>query len=76
MTSDEIRLELFKIRKNGGNMSQIARDLEPPCSRQAISAVVDRAIASRRIAYAVSEVIGLDPRLVFPEYFSGKSNTV
>ncbi len=72
MTSDEIRLELFKKRKNGGNMAHIARNLEPPCSRQAVSAVVDRAIASRRIAAAVAVAIGYNPRIVFPEYFRKK----
>ncbi len=72
MTSDEIRLELFKIRKSGGNMSHIARNMKPPCTRQAISAVIDRAIASRRIALAVSATLGLDMRIVFPEYFSKK----
>ncbi len=75
MTSEEIRLELFKLRKSGVNMAQIARDLTPPCTRQAVSAVVDRQIASMRIAVAVSEAIGMEPRLVFPEYFRNKKNT-
>ncbi len=69
MTSDEIRLELFKIRKSGVNMSRIGRELEPPCSRQAVSAVVDRTLTSRRIMLAVSKAIGLDARIVFPDYY-------
>ncbi len=72
MTSDEIRLELFKIRKTGVNMSQIARELEPPCTRQAVSAVVDRTLTSRRIMLAVSKAIGRDARLVFPDYYRKK----
>ncbi len=72
MTSDEIRLELFKRRKNVGNMAHIARELNPPCRRQAIDGVVARTIVSRRIAMAVSDAIGLNPRVVFPEYFRKK----
>ncbi len=72
MTSDEICLELFKLRKNGGNMSYIARNMKPSCTRQAVSAVVHRTIAARRIAMAVSKAIGIEPRVVFPEYFMKK----
>ncbi len=72
MTSEEIRLELFKIRKSGVNMAQIGRDLEPPCTRQAVSAVVDRTLISKRIMLAVSEAIGLDARIVFPDYYTKK----
>ncbi len=70
MTSDEIRLELFKIRKTGVNMSQIGRDLDPPCSRQAVSAVVDRTLKSKRIMLAVSKAIGLDATVAFPDYYT------
>lgn len=69
MTSEEIRIELFKLRRSGTTMAWIGRSLDPPCTRQAVSATIDRSIASRRIAYAVSEAIGLDPEIVFPEYF-------
>ncbi len=72
MTSDEIRLELFKRRKDGGNMAQIGRSLDPPCSRQAVAGVVFRSIASRRIAVAVSAAIKRPTRVVFPEYFRKK----
>ncbi len=74
MTTEEIRIALFKLRKTGVNMARIARSLDPPCTRQAVSAVIDRQIASRRIAIAVSEAIGMEPRLVFPEYFKKKEN--
>ncbi len=72
MTSEEIRIELFRLRLSGVNMAQIARSLDPPCTRQAVSSVIDRAIASKRIMLAVSEAIGFDPRIVFPEYFKKK----
>ncbi len=72
MTAEEIRIALFKIRGTGVNMAQIGRSLDPPCTRQAVSAVVDRAIASRRIMKAVSAAIGFEPRLAFPEYFRKK----
>ncbi len=72
MTSEEIRIALFKLRGAGVNMAQIARSLDPPCTRQAIASVIKREIASRRIAVAISESIGMDPRLVFPEYFKKK----
>lgn len=74
MTSEEIRIELFKMRGAGINMAQIARSLKPPCTRQAVSSVIDRAIASKRIMLAVSEAIGHDPRIVFPEYYRKKEN--
>ncbi len=72
MTSEEIRIEIFKRRKSGVNMAQIARNLDPPCTRQAVAYVVDRQIASARIAQAISEAIEMDPRLVYPEYFRKK----
>ncbi len=72
MTSEEIRIALFKLKSTGVSMAQIARSLDPPCTRQAVASVIDRQIASRRIILAISEVIGLDPRLVFPEYFRKK----
>ncbi|MCP4695023.1 MAG: hypothetical protein GY859_43755 [Desulfobacterales bacterium] len=72
MTSEEIRIALFKLRGSGVNMAQIARSLDPPCTRQAISSVIERAIASRRIMLAVSDAINIDPRVVFPEYFKRK----
>lgn len=79
MTSDEIRLALYKIRKHGGSMAEIAQNVDPPCTRQAVSAVINRTATSRRIAGAVSEVLGFDMRIVFPEYFkkeSGKSGEI
>ncbi len=69
MTSEEIRIALFKLRGKGINMAVIARGLDPPCTRQAVSSTIDRQIASRRIAMAISDTIELDPMLVFPEYF-------
>ncbi len=72
MTTDEIRLALFKIRKEGGAMAHIGRDMDPPVSRQAVSAVIHRAIVSRRIAMEVARVLGMEARFVFPEYFSKK----
>ncbi len=69
MTSEEIRIELFKLRRTGVSMTRIGRELDPPCTRQAVAAVIDRQFASKRIALAVSEAIKMEPRVVFPEYF-------
>ncbi len=75
MTSEEIRIALFKLRGAGVNMAQIGRSLDPPCTRQAVASVIGRQIASRRIILAVSETIGMDPQLVFPEYFRKKKRS-
>ncbi len=72
MTSEEIRIELFKLRGSGINMVQIARSLNPPCSRQAVYQIIERTFISRRIMLAVSEALDLDPRVVFPEYYEKK----
>ena len=67
---EEIRIELFKRRKQGVSMTQIGRNLNPPCSRQAVSAVIDGEIVSRRIMEAIAASIERDERTVFPEYFA------
>ena len=74
MTSDEIMLELFLRRKKGISMTSIARGLNPPCSRQAVSGVINRATVSKRIMRAVAEAINEDVETVFPEYFAKKDD--
>ncbi|MEJ2725423.1 MAG: hypothetical protein P8175_12415 [Deltaproteobacteria bacterium] len=71
MTPEEIRIELFKRRKEI-NMAMIARDLG--CTRQAIGAVIDRKIVSRRIMEAVSNAIKRDKKYVWPEYYLKKTS--
>lgn len=71
MESDEIRLELFKIKKKL-NMSQIARSLNPPVTTTAVIRVVNREFVSIRIMEAVAAAIGQDKKYVFPEYFIKK----
>lgn len=72
MTSDEIRLELFKRRKKV-TMSSIARALDPPVTMQAIAGVIDRVMVSNRIMEAVANAIGRDKKYVFPDYFLKKT---
>lgn len=68
MESDEIRLELFKIKKKL-NMSQIARSLDPPVTTTAVIRVVNREFVSIRIMEAIAAAINHDKKYVFPEYF-------
>lgn len=68
MESNEIRLELFRIKKTL-NMSQIARSLDPPVTTTAVIRVVNREFVSIRIMEAISVAIGMDKKYVFPEYF-------
>lgn len=72
MTPEEIRRELFKIRKEL-NMSDIARSLDPPVSPQSIGRVIDRDFVSNRIMEAVATAIGRDKKYVFPDYFLKKT---
>ncbi len=69
MSPEEIRLELFKRRKET-NMSRIARSLDPPVTHAAVPQVIDRKWPSRRIMEAVAAAIGKDVRYVFPELIS------
>jgi len=71
MSPEEIRLELFKRRKTV-TMASIARGVG--VSHQAISAVIDRKIVSKRIMTAVAEALGKDRDYVFPEYFLRKAS--
>ena len=73
MHSEEIRTELF-FRRKQTNMSKIARELDPPCTRQAVYAVIDRKIVSNRIMEAVAKAIEKDKKYVFPEYFLKKAS--
>lgn len=66
MSPEEIRMELFKVRKQH-TMSSIARELG--VTRQAIGPVIDRKIVSNRIMRAVAAAIGRDVKYVFPEYY-------
>ena len=72
MEPEEIRLELFKLRKKKISMSSIARDLG--VSRQAVGYVIDRKFVSNRIMEAVAEALGKDKAYVFPEYFLKKAS--
>ncbi|MGD9161345.1 MAG: helix-turn-helix domain-containing protein [Desulfobacteraceae bacterium] len=64
MNSEEIRIELFKVRKTK-SMSDIAKDLG--VSRSHVTQVVKRKFPSRRVKLAVAKAIGRDPREVWPE---------
>lgn len=68
MNPEEIRTEFFFKRKQT-NMSKVARDLDPPVTRQSVYGVIDRKIISKRIAKAVATAIGKDKKYVFPEYY-------
>ncbi len=72
MTTDEIRLALFKIRKQGGAMAHIGQNMDPPVCKQSVRAVIHRVLVSRRIAMEIARVLGMELRVVFPEYFSKK----
>ena len=64
MTSEEIKLELFKRRREI-TMAGIARNLG--VTRQAVQVVVDRRQTSARIARAVADAIERPVYEVFPE---------
>ncbi len=66
MTSEEIRLELYKRRKTS-SQSSIARSLG--ITRQAVASTIDRVIVSQRIMAAIAKAIGQPVEYVFPEYF-------
>jgi len=66
MTPEDIRIELFKRRKQI-TMAAIARDLG--CTPTAVGRVISGQTVSRRIMEAVAEAIGRDKEQVFPEYF-------
>ena len=68
MTSEEIKLELFKRRREI-TMAGIARNLG--VTRQAVQVVVDRRQTSQRIAAAVAEAIERPIEEVFPELAEG-----
>jgi len=73
MTPEEIKLELWKRRKHV-TMSSISRDLDPPCTMQAVDGVIKRVMVSNRIMEAVAKAIGYDKTHVFPEYFLKKAS--
>ena len=66
MTPEEIKIELFKRRKQV-SVAAIARRLG--CSRQGVHQVIERKFVSNRIMEAVAEALGKDKKYVFPEYF-------
>lgn len=68
MTSEEIRIELYR-RKKTASMSLIARSIG--VSRQAVYNTIDRRHKSARIAKAVSDAIELPLEEVFPELADG-----
>jgi hypothetical protein len=68
MTSEEIKLELFKLRKQV-NLSKIAKSLDPPVSPQAVHLVVEKKTISARIMKAVAAAIEKDVKYVFPNIF-------
>jgi len=69
MTPEEIKLELFKNRRNVTQAS-IARSLIPPVTRVAVNNVIDRKFVSKRIMEAVATALGRDVKYVFPERFA------
>jgi len=73
MTPDEIELELH-IRRKSINMTKIAKSLDPPCSRQAVSQVIKRQSKSIRVARAIADALHRDVKYVFPEYFMDIGN--
>jgi transcriptional regulator with XRE-family HTH domain len=79
MTSDEIRLELFKIRKKI-TMKDIGDIID--VSKQAVSAEVSRTtkFPSLRIKLAIAEAINCDPIYVWSELLplkkKGKLNDI
>jgi DNA-binding XRE family transcriptional regulator len=64
MTPEEIRLEIYKRRKQI-NQAKIARQLG--VTRQSVVLVIDRRMKSRRIREAIAKAIGVDVSTVFPE---------
>lgn len=66
MTSEEIKLELFKRRREI-TMAGIARKLG--VTRQAVQVIVDRRQTSHRISQAVADAIERPLEEVFPELF-------
>jgi len=73
MGPEEIRSELFKIRKKI-SMSSIARSLDPQVTPQAVGKVIDRDFISNRIMEAVAKAIDRDKKHVFPDYFLKKTS--
>lgn len=71
MTSEEIRMELFKRRKQV-TMSSIARELG--VSHVSVINVINKTAISNRIMEAVARAIGKDKEYVFPEYFLKKAS--
>lgn len=68
MSPEEIKTELFKIRKET-SMAEIGRNLNPPVSRTMVFYVIERKFVSERVARAVAETIKIDFKTVFPEYY-------
>ena len=66
MSPEEIRLELFKRRKEV-TQSSIARSLG--VSHPLVVHVIDRKAVSKRVMQAIADAIQYDIRYVFPERF-------
>lgn len=57
----------YELKKRGIAQKQIAADNK--VSQMAISKVINRSLVSDRLMRVVSELLGEDHRLVFPEYY-------
>ena len=57
----------FELKKRGISQKQIAEDNN--VSPMTISKLINRSLVSDRLMKVVSELIGEDHRLVFPEYY-------
>lgn len=57
----------FALKKRGISQKQIATDNK--VSEMSVSKVINRSMVSDRVMKAISELIGEDHRLVFPEYY-------
>lgn len=57
----------YELKKRGIAQKQIAADNN--VSPMAVSKVINRSLISNRLMRAISELLGEDHRLVFPEYY-------
>jgi len=57
----------YELKKRGISQKQIAIDNK--VSEMTVSKVINRSMVSDRLMKAISELIGEDHRLVFPEYY-------
>lgn len=66
MTPLEIKIELLK---KGVTHDQIAKSLDPPVTRPAVTRVIAKKWVSARIMQAIADAINRDVKYVFSEYY-------